>query len=219
MERPPFLCEAVMTRLTMISGPALEPVTWAEARDFLKLSGTGEQTLVELMIAAARQAVEEMTGRMLISQQWELRLDSWPTAKAEIRSESGCQIIPLGGQGAVTLPRAPILGVESVQVVNSIGTFVTVADTDYVVDASQGGGRIAARAGVHFPEPAHVIDGIRIRFTAGYGTARTDVPPALRQAILALVAGWHEQRGVADKPGFFPHAVAEMLRPYKLFRV
>lgn len=208
-----------MTRLTMISGPALEPVTWAEAQDFLKLSGTGEQTLVELMIAAARQAVEELTGRMLISQQWELRLDGWPpVAKAEVRGDSGCQIIPLGGQVVVKLPRAPVISVDSVQVVNSVGTFVTVPDTDYVVDASHSGGRIAAKTGVRFPEPARAVDGIRIRFTAGYGT-RTDVPPVLRQAILALVAGWYEQRGVADKQAFFPPVVAEMLRPYRLFRV
>ena len=213
-----------MTRLTLITGPAIEPVTWTEARDFLKLSGTSEQTLVELMIAAARQAVEELTGRALMSQQWELRLDAWPVearpaAKAGSRESGGCQIIPIGGQVVVTLPRMPVISVDSVQVVNSVGAFVTVASSDYVVDVSHSGGRLAAQAGVRLPEPARGIDGIRIRFTAGYGSARTDVPPALRQAILTLVAGWYEQRDVVDKPGFFPASVAEMLRPYKLFRV
>jgi uncharacterized phiE125 gp8 family phage protein len=207
-----------MTRLTLISGPAVEPVNWAEARDFLKLSGTSEQTLVEMMIAAARQAVEELTGRVLILQQWEMRLDRWPSARTE-NCGRVYPMLPRGRQGVVMLQRAPVLSVESVEVVNSLGTFVAVAADDYVVDASHGGGRISAAPQVILPEPARDMDGIRIRFTAGYGSTPAHVPPALRQAILTLVSGWYEQRGMAVKKAFFPPMVAELLAPYKLFRV
>jgi uncharacterized phiE125 gp8 family phage protein len=220
MEQPLFFVRGCMTRLTRISGPDLEPVTWAEARDFLKLSGVSEQTLVELMISAARQAVEELTGRVLMTQQWELRLDRWPiSTTAEVCPDSGCQIIPIGGQVVVRLPRAPILSVDTVEVVNSLGTFVTVPETDYEVDAGQDGGRLVAAIGIRLPEPGRAIDGIRIRLTAGYGSLRTDVPAALRQAILGLVAVWYERRDVSEKQGSFPPAVAEMLRPYRLFRL
>ncbi len=66
--------------MTLIKPPALEPVTLAEVRQFLRLDDDSEDTLLTGLIKAARETLEVQTGLALINQTLRLYLDSWPTS-------------------------------------------------------------------------------------------------------------------------------------------
>ena len=73
-----------------------------------------------------------------------------------------------------------------------------------------------------WPKPGRTANGIEIAFVAGYGDAAADVPAPIRQAILLLVAHWHEHRepveiGAAKPP--CPSTVSELLQPYRWVRL
>ncbi|NOZ32801.1 MAG: hypothetical protein GXP01_06965 [Alphaproteobacteria bacterium] len=62
----------------LLAGPAGEPVSLTEARAFLRVDDTGENTLISTLITAARVHVESMTRRALINQNWRVLFDVWP---------------------------------------------------------------------------------------------------------------------------------------------
>ena len=56
--------------LFLVTGPATEPLTLAEAKSWLRVDGTTEDGLIQSLITSARLAVEAATNRLLIAQQW-----------------------------------------------------------------------------------------------------------------------------------------------------
>jgi uncharacterized phiE125 gp8 family phage protein len=71
-----------------------------------------------------------------------------------------------------------------------------------------------------WPSARSVRDAVQIRFIAGYGDAASDVPQAIKQAILLLVGHWFENREAvlvhSFKPTVIPIAVDSLLSPYLL---
>ena len=64
--------------LMLLTPPAVEPVGLNEAKAYLGVLDSAEDSLISNLITAARQAVEQYCGRVLISQSWRLTLDTWP---------------------------------------------------------------------------------------------------------------------------------------------
>ncbi|MDA4633239.1 phage head-tail connector protein, partial [Escherichia coli] len=64
--------------ITVVRPPAVEPVALADLRQFLRLSGTGEDALLSGLLKAARETLETLTGLVLIKQQLRFYTDRWP---------------------------------------------------------------------------------------------------------------------------------------------
>lgn len=60
----------------LVTPPVTEPVTLEEAKLHLRIDGNEEDSLISVLITAARQKSEEYTRRAFITQTWELALDS-----------------------------------------------------------------------------------------------------------------------------------------------
>ena len=78
------------------------------------------------------------------------------------------------------------------------------------------------RTGVIWPQPRRAANGIEIDFTAGFGLSASDVPPPVRQALMLLIAHWHERRepievGALDTA--VPGPVSDLLEPYRMRRL
>lgn len=58
--------------------PAVEPILLADAKNYLKVSFTDDDTLIQSMIVAAREHVEAFTGRSLVNKGYLQTLDSFP---------------------------------------------------------------------------------------------------------------------------------------------
>ena len=74
------------------------------------------------------------------------------------------------------------------------------------------------RTGPAWPQVTAAANGIAISFIAGFGTAVTDVPAPVRQAMLLLTAHWFEHRDpieIGQPDTAIPKAVSDLLRPYR----
>ncbi|TXR49866.1 head-tail connector protein [Phyllobacterium endophyticum] len=174
--------------MTLIKPPAVEPVTLAEVRQFLRLDNDSEDVLLGGLIKAARETLEMQTGLALISQEWRLYPDSWPK------------------NGIVRIAKYPVRSVVAVTAYIEDGTPVPIAGDDLHLSGYARPARLylAARS-----RPARPLGGLEIDFVAGFGETGAGVPDALRHAISTLVAHWYEFRGVygsAQQPVSYPPA-------------
>lgn len=194
-----------MGTLSLVTAPAVEPVSVDEAVAHLRLDSdaTDERAYLSTLISAARETVEARTRRALISQTWDLVLDSWPVR------------VPL------ELPRAPLASVTSVTYVATDGTSTTWSSSNYTVRAYAGPrampGTITPAYGVVYPSLRSQPNAVTIRYVAGYGAAATAVPAALRHAALLLVAELYARREgsvVGTIISEVPEGISRLLTPY-----
>ena len=147
----------------------------------VQLDADEEAVLVSL-IDRATLYVEQETSRQLITATFVQRRTRFPT-----------------GTSPMLLGRSPLGAVSSITYYDDASTPAqqTWADTNYRV-VSREPPAIYLGWQDDYPAMTALEDGIEITFTAGYGTASTDVPELLRQAVLLAAAHWYEYRTAAS---------------------
>ena len=189
--------------LVLITPAASPVVSLADAKLHLRVDGTDEDTLISAMVAAATQQAQHETGRALVRQTWERRLDAFPPA--EIR---------LG------LP--PVSSVVSVVYIDPTGATQTINPVNYVLDDStdSGSGWVLPSPGYAWPDTADGANVVRVRFQTGTETA-AGVPESIRAWILLQVGALYRSREafaagvtVAELPGRFTAALLDPHRYY-----
>ncbi|MFP3945020.1 MAG: head-tail connector protein [Alphaproteobacteria bacterium] len=183
--------------LVLVTPPAVEPVTLDEAKAYLRVETADEDALITRLIAAARHAAERATGRAFITQGWRMTLDRWPSSRV------------------IELPFPPLQSVDTVVLIDEADAETVWPAQNTVADTATEPGRLALRDGVAPPLPGRDIAGLAVDFTAGYGVQSTDVPEALRQAMIRLVAHWFEHRDEAG-PLEVPGEIGALLAPYRV---
>lgn len=161
------------TGVVIKTAPAIEPVTVSELKDFLRLSGTDQDSMLTGFISAARAGVEIFTGRTLINTVYELFFDSFPAAGVEML-------------------RPPVQSVSSIYYINSDGVDTLLASTEYRVDVASIYGRITPAYGKTFPVTQAVTNAVKVTVTCGYGTTAASVPAPLKEAIKMIAADIYE---------------------------
>lgn len=190
--------------LVMTSGPALEPVSLAEAKAHLRIDGTAEDALIGSLIITSRLHIEAALGLALITQGWSYFLDRWPKA------------------GRLQLPLRPVAAVAQVRIWNTDGGAETLSPSAFLLDGLGMPPRLVATDGSVLRDPGRIVNGIEVAFTAGFGPAPDDVPATIRHALLLLVSHWYENRepveiGVAINA--VPAMVSELLLPFRRRRL
>lgn len=180
----------------LVTEPTVEPVTAAEVQSQLGIDAGEQNAQIELYIAAAREICEQMTGLALITQVWRMTLDRWPSSHREpwwdgVRQGSIGDLHASGRDSQLLLPRYPLQSVDSVK---ADTVAITVGDY-FNVDTTQKPGRLVLKYGETFPPIIDTANAVDIEYTAGYGNAATDVPAALRLAIIQMASHMFEHRG------------------------
>lgn len=134
--------------------------------------------LLAELIRAAREAVEHDADVCLLTQSWELTLDSFPSSS----------------DTAIELPKRPAQSVTSISYVDTNGDTQTWDEDEYQVDVSSTvrRGRVRPAYGMDWPTTRDQLGAVRIEFVAGYGDTAADVPRLLKQAMLLWIAASHE---------------------------
>jgi uncharacterized phiE125 gp8 family phage protein len=197
--------------LSLVTGPALEPVSLDEAKQHCRIDSTADDGLVAGYLFAARQYVELLTNRPLITQTFDFFIDrDGPVTDAfEWR----------GNRRLIELPRAPAIAVTSITYVDTNGATQTLAANQYAVDVTSNIGRIEPAFGVVWPCVRNQNKAITVRFTAGYGTNPGDVPMPINQAILLTVGHWYENREtvvIGQTPTELPIAAMSLIAAYRV---
>jgi len=217
-----------MTSFSLLIPPSVEPVLLADAKQQARIDTTADDALVTSLIVGARQWAEQFTGRAFVTQTWQLALDLWPGASG--KWWDGMRQGPITGLDDVnfiSLPRAPLQSVSSVQYFDNTDAATVWPSSNYFVDTVREPGRIALRSGSVWPVPSRVTNGIIIQYVVGYGNDGTSVPEPIKTAIRQLVAHWYEHRGDAAtaasaRGSMISHAapvplvIEALLAPYRI---
>lgn len=187
--------------IRLITPPADEPISLIDGKVHCRVDGTDDDVLITSLIAAARRMAEQTTGRALVTQQWEVTLDAFPS-------------------GIIALPLPPLVSVQSIKYVDAAGALQTLASGAYTVHTSGIVGRVAAAYDTTWPDTRAQPDAVTIAFTAGYGVA-TSVPQEIRQWMLLQIAHWYAVResvNVGNIVNELPF-VGALLDPYRIAAV
>ncbi len=174
----------ITRKVVVVTPPALEPVTLAEARLWCKVEETDDDGLIEdILIPAAREMVEDLTDLSLQTQTLKLLLDSWPD-----------------GAGPIVLPRAtPLQSVSSIKYYDSAGVEYTWAAANYIVDTLSRPGRVVRAYGVSYPSfTMYPSNPIQIQYVAGTpdSSPAVPVPAKLKLAMRYLIEHWYDNRNI-----------------------
>lgn len=146
---------------------AAEPVADTDMEEKLSYSSGWNATTIAIDIEAARNQVEQMTDRALITQTWTGRGDYFPDV--------------------IHLPKGQIQSVTSVKyIADGDTTFTTLTvDVDYVVEINQDKARIYPK--VDWPSVELDRKGVvEVVYVAGYGATAASVPGWAKSAIMLL---------------------------------
>jgi uncharacterized phiE125 gp8 family phage protein len=181
----------------LLSPPAVEPLSLAEAKAFLRVETAEDDALIAALVAAARLHVEARSGLALISQSWRLLLDCWPQ------------------NGRVTVRPAPLKALIAARVLDFDGAARALDAQAFVSDA---GASTLSFMPWTLPVPTRLAAGIEIDVTVGFGDTPSDVPEPLRQAIRLLAAHWYENRAAIAGEAGTPLApgAAALIAPYRM---
>lgn len=187
--------------LTTTVRPVFEPLTITEAKDHLKLEHGVDDGLLAGYILAAREMVEDYTGRRLMQQTLVLTLDEFPS---EIR-----------------LPVLPVASVTSIEYIDTDEQPQTLAPDKYQFVGDEDEAVIVPRKAVTWPNVWAEREAVTVTFVAGYGDGAADVPNTLRQAIMLMVGFFYEHRGELARvnPEDMPEAARALMNPKKVWRV
>lgn len=162
----------------LLTPPTVEPVTLSEAKRHVNVVATDEDSLINGLIIAARELVEQDTSRALIHQTWELELDDW-------------------WSDALELPRPPLSSVTSVKYYDANDVLQTLPITSYAVDTRREPGLIWWDEDYTQATLSDEANPVLVTYVAGYGATAGSVPQRAKQAILLLVGHWYRNRELA----------------------
>lgn len=183
----------------LLDGPAIEPLSLAEAKVWLKVDGPEDDDLIRALIVAARLMVEAEIGQVLVAQNWRLIGDRWPP-----------------GERIIVRP-GPILSVLGGRIFEVSGQAVSLPASNFTALSGEEGAAIIPR---ERPAPGRLYGGIEIDLRLGYGEGIASVPENVRLAIRRLVALWYDNRGERQEPGQgLPPQIRALLRPFRRLRL
>lgn len=181
----------------LVTGPATEPLTYAEVKAFLRLNDDSEQTFVTTLITIARQIVEGQTWRPLISQSWALQFDA---------SELNLFISNIN--------KAPIISIDSVSYYDTDNVLQTLSPTLYETDIYGNPARFRLKS---IPSVYDRMGALIVNFVCGYTNAAA-VPQAIKQAMLLIIGHLYENRQdvvTGTQVNEIPMASRYLLEPYR----
>lgn len=170
--------------LKLITAATDIPVTLIEAKAHLRVDVADDDTLITAMIYAAAEMAEQITGRALMTQTFELTLDAFPQA--------------------LQLTRVPVQSITSVKYSDSTGTVITLDSLLYALDNADdcGFAYVVPAYGLIWPDTRDEINAVKVRYVAGYVNAAA-VPPSVKSWIKLMVGAMYENReAFADKQPF-----------------
>lgn len=176
--------------LQLVTPPAEEPVSLADAKLHLRVDFTDDDALITAIIVAARQHAEMLTRRQIVTARWKLVLDSFPGPS--LMGIPAGEPFSLPGH-AILLPKSPLQTVQSIQYLDMGSTLQTMPATDYTVDAACEPARITPVFGKIWPVSLPQIGAVTVTFDAGFGAA-TSVPEGIKSWIKMRVGSLYANR-------------------------
>lgn len=185
----------------VITAPTYEPISAADVAEYIRVDDLAEdQLLLDGMITAARQYLEQYLSRPIATQTLEEALTGWADP---IVLDSSLQ------------------SVTSIKYLDLNGIEQTLASNQYLVDTYSEPAQITPAYNVEFPELYAVPNNVKIRYVAGYTSGGSPdlnpMPKPLRFAMMLIIGDLYANREAGgDKPYQINPTVQSLLQFYRL---
>lgn len=160
-------------QVELVTGPASEPLTVAEAKAHMRVDIADEDAIFARLIASMRQCAETRLKRALVTQTHDLVLDEWPTV-----DQSGVlgrfpqsPYSPISVKAEIRGIVPPLQSVTSITYLDTTRNLQTVSPSDYRVVAGFPG-RVFPITGKVWPAALREPAVITVRYVTGW--AETD---------------------------------------------
>ena len=165
----------------VITAPTYEPISVADVAEYLRVDDlAADQDLLENLITAARQYLEQHLNRSLATQTLEEALTGWANP---IVLDSSLQ------------------SVTSIKYIDVNGAEQTLASNQYLVDTYAEPAQITPAYNVTYPELYDVPNNVKVRYVAGYtsgGSPDTNpLPKPIRFAMMLVIGDLYANREAA----------------------
>jgi len=163
-----------MKTYQVITAASTFPVSLTEAKSHLKVDTSADDTYITSIIKAATQLSEEYTNRFFIDTVIEQTCSSF----ADLQ----------------TLFKSKVSAVASVKYYDSDNSSQTLDSAIYDVQLNYEPAQIQLADNQNFPSITKRNDAVVARYTVGYGSAASDVPEIIKQAILLTIGNFYQNR-------------------------
>lgn len=161
--------------LKEITPPASEPITIEQARDWVSVVGDSHDDKLNALIKAAREDVEDITSRQMLTTVYELYMD-------EFTQE-------------IKMPKPPIQSIASVNYIDPDDTdYTELASANWSLDDVSEPARLEASYSNSWPSTKDVMNAVKIRFTTGYSAA-SGIPERYKIAMRLFIEHNFYNRG------------------------
>lgn len=187
----------------LLTAPTSEPLTLAEAKDYLVIEDGAHDEQLELLIKSARQHLEGRLNRVLIRQKWRLYLDDF--------------------MDEVKLEPWDVHEIDQIQYIDTDGATQTLATSVYEFD--QAAQRVRLAYDQTWPDARSHKNSVWIDVWAGFydttvSPQADDVPEPLVTAMKMMVAWNFEHRmPVSEMELYHNDAFEALVAPYRVLRV
>ena len=164
-----------MNRSLKVVTPSTVPLfTTSEAKDFLKVDTTADDTLIDNLVAAATESCQIYTNQYFLKTAVEQYSDTWA--------------------GIYTLYKSPVSVITHIKYYDSDDTEQTLASSNYILDDVSKPARIGLAVDATLPDLADRINAVHVNYSVGYGITSDTVPQGIQQAVLLTLGNWYENR-------------------------
>jgi len=188
--------------VTQTTAPAYLPLTLTEAKLHLRVDSADEDTLITMLMGAAVDACQQITGRSLMAQAWRLTLDEFADK--------------------ISMPGPTVVAVQSVQYKDASGDTQTLSAAVYELV----GDSVYLVPGQSWPTTWLGAGSVWIDYTAGYSAGneaaqQAAVPTGIKSWLLLTVGTLYANResikegvSVAELPGRFVDSLLDRFKAY-----
>ena len=160
--------------VTVATPPAEEPVTLTEARDWLRVDGTDQDTVITALIVAAREWAEGYTRRAFVNRDLAVTFAHFPFVGVDMY-----------------LPFPPGTALTALTYVDGDGTAQVFDIADTTLEEDTGLLRVNGDAVEDWPQS---VFSVLAEYTGGYGPDASTVPEEVKTAIKIALAQMFEVR-------------------------
>lgn len=180
--------------------PAETPITLEEAKAHLRLTINDEDVLVTALIQAVTDYLDVpngVIGQALVTQTW-----AYSASKST--------------NNRIVLPISPAQSVTAIDYYDADNVQQSLTVGDYYLFKNEDWAYLEPKPDKKWPVTYSRPDAITVTFVCGYGAA-ADVPQAIKQAMLLLLAHWYENRSATTdiRLDELPMAVQSIINLYR----
>src|ERR1017187_7840771 len=172
--------------LILVTGPAVEPLTAAEAKARLNIGDEISDDVMKSLISASRNMIDGRDGwlgRALVTQTWDLVLDRFPTSNYYYQEKGfypqevwypypqelwGMYPYSSKKRHGIAIPLPPLQQVVSVTYLDINGALQTLDPATYIIN-KDAPSDLSLVSGASWPSAALTRGSVVVLFIAGYG--------------------------------------------------